>query len=173
MTVWLITHKIYVSLNHFAAHLKLAQCCKSTVFQFKKFKTKKFWNKNWLLFLVFQVHSILFHKDNLVKYKRFSLCCAQSLPTLCSPIDCSWPGSSAHGIFQTRILEKVAISYSRVSFLTQGSNPCLRCLLHWQMDSLPLVPSGKLWIPVRHPTSYLCLIWQILLLAPLTLFSGS
>ena len=28
-------------------------------------------------------------------------------------------------------------------FLTQGSNPQLLCLLHWQVDSLPLVPSGK------------------------------
>ena len=25
-------------------------------------------------------------------------------------------------------------------FPTQGSNPCLLCLLHWQVDSLPLVP---------------------------------
>ena len=28
-------------------------------------------------------------------------------------------------------------------FLTQGSNPPLLCLLHWQGDSLPLVPPGK------------------------------
>ena len=37
---------------------------------------------------------------------------AQSCPTLCDPIDCS-PGSSVYGISQTRILEWVAISYSR------------------------------------------------------------
>ena len=30
---------------------------------------------------------------------------AQSCPTLCNPTDCSLPGSSVHGIFQTRILE--------------------------------------------------------------------
>ena len=29
-------------------------------------------------------------------------------------------------------------------FPTQGSNPCLLCLLHWQAVSLPLVPPGKL-----------------------------
>ena len=34
---------------------------------------------------------------------------AQSCPTLCDPMDCSLPGSSAHGIFQARILEWVAI----------------------------------------------------------------
>ena len=28
-------------------------------------------------------------------------------------------------------------------FPTQGSNLCLLCLLHWQVDSLPLVPPGK------------------------------
>ena len=36
----------------------------------------------------------------------------QSCPTLCNPMDCSPPGSSVHGIFQARILESVAISYS-------------------------------------------------------------
>ena len=40
---------------------------------------------------------------------------AQWCPTLCNPMDCSWPGSSVHGIFQTRILERVAISFSRGS----------------------------------------------------------
>ena len=40
---------------------------------------------------------------------------AQSCPTLCNPIDCSPPGSSFHGILQSRILEWVAISLSRES----------------------------------------------------------
>ena len=44
-------------------------------------------------------------------------------------MDCSPPGSSVHGISQARILEWVAISFSR------GSDPRL---LHWQADSLPL-----------------------------------
>ena len=33
--------------------------------------------------------------------------------TLCDPMDCSPPGSSVHGIFQARILEWGAISFSR------------------------------------------------------------
>ena len=37
----------------------------------------------------------------------------QSCPTLCDPLDCSPAGSSVHGIFQARILEWVATSYSR------------------------------------------------------------
>ena len=36
----------------------------------------------------------------------------QSCPTLRNPMDCSLPGSSAHGIFQARVLEWVAISFS-------------------------------------------------------------
>ena len=39
--------------------------------------------------------------------------CAQSSPTLCDPMDYKPPGSSVHEIFQARILEWVAISYSR------------------------------------------------------------
>ena len=42
----------------------------------------------------------------------------QSCPTLCDPIDGSLPGSSAHGIFQARVLERVAIEAILV-----GSNP--------------------------------------------------
>ena len=37
---------------------------------------------------------------------------AQSCPTLSDPMDCSLPGSSVHGIFQARVLEWGAISFS-------------------------------------------------------------
>ena len=40
---------------------------------------------------------------------------AQSCPTLCDPVDCNLPGSSVHEIFQARILEWVAISFSKGS----------------------------------------------------------
>ena len=36
----------------------------------------------------------------------------QACPTLCDPMGYSLPGSSVHGIFQARILEWVAISFS-------------------------------------------------------------
>ena len=39
----------------------------------------------------------------------------QLLYTFCNRMDCSPPGSSVHGIFQERILEQVAISYSKGS----------------------------------------------------------
>ena len=50
---------------------------------------------------------------------------AQSCPTLCDPMDCSLPGSSAHGIFQTRVLEWVAISVSRGSSQPRDLTPGL------------------------------------------------
>ena len=43
----------------------------------------------------------------------FVCVCAQSCLTLRNPMDCSLPGSSVHGIFQARILEWVAIPFSR------------------------------------------------------------
>ena len=50
------------------------------------------------------------------------------------------PGSSVHEISQARILEWVAISFSRGSSQPLGSNPCLP---HWQVGSLPLSHQGS------------------------------
>ena len=44
------------------------------------------------------------------KWREVTLC-----PTLCDPLDCSLLGSSIHGIFQARVLEWVAIYFSRGS----------------------------------------------------------
>ena len=38
---------------------------------------------------------------------------AQLCLTLCAPMDCSLPGSSVPGILQARLLERVAIPFSR------------------------------------------------------------
>ena len=40
---------------------------------------------------------------------------AQLCPTLCDPVDCNLLGFSVHGILQARILEWIAISFSRGS----------------------------------------------------------
>ena len=59
---------------------------------------------------------------------------AQSCPTLCDPMD-----YTVHGILQLRILEWVAIPFSRVSSQpeTEPRSPAL------QVDSLPSEPAGK------------------------------
>ena len=46
---------------------------------------------------------------------------AQLRPTLSDPMDCSLPGSSAHGIFQARVLEWGAIAFSKYSKVKIGN----------------------------------------------------
>ena len=61
---------------------------------------------------------------------------------LCNPMDCSPPGSSVHGTLQVRILEGVAISFSRGSFQPRDQTgvSCVSC--NWQVNSLPLSHLG-------------------------------
>ena len=47
--------------------------------------------------------------------EKIEVLVTQLCPTLCNPVDCSPPGSSVHGISQARVLEWVAISFSRGS----------------------------------------------------------
>ena len=49
------------------------------------------------------------------KVKRVEVLVAYSCPTLCDPMGCSPLGSTVHGIVQARILEWVAVSFSRIS----------------------------------------------------------
>ena len=81
-----------------------------------------------------------------------SVVCNSAFPWTVGP-----QGSSVHGICQARILEGVAISFSRGSSrLRDGTHIfCIgRCVLHWQTDSLPLAP------PVK-PTVNSC--WSIIM----------
>ena len=60
---------------------------------------------------------------------------AQSCLTVCDPMDCSIPGFSVHGIFQARVLEWGAISFSRGSSRpsewTWFSHTAGRCFTLW------------------------------------------
>ena len=55
------------------------------------------------------------------------VCCAQLCLTLCDPVDYSPSSSSVHGISQARILELVAISFSRESS-QPGDRTCISCI---------------------------------------------
>ena len=57
----------------------------------------------------------------------------QLCPTLCNPMDCSPPGFSVHKILQARILEWVAISYSRGSSWPKDLTCvcCVFCIDRW------------------------------------------
>ena len=85
----------------------------------------------------------IFHIDIIFVcglFPAFTLCLSlcmysvdQSCPTLCDPMNCSLPGSFAHGIFQARILQWSAISYSRASSRPRGWThvSCVSCIGRW------------------------------------------
>ena len=77
----------------------------------------------------------------------FLVLVAQLCPALCDLMDCSLPGSSIHGILQTRILEWLASPFSRGSSQPrdQTQSPAL-----WA-DSLP---SGRLRCKKREEINY-------------------
>ena len=60
------------------------------------------------------VYSFSLERDRPLESK-VKVLVAQSCPALCGPRDCSRPGSSVHGSSQARILEWVAIPFSRGS----------------------------------------------------------
>ena len=58
---------------------------------------------------------------------------AQSCPTLCDPMNCGPPGSSAHGILQARVLEWVAMPSSRGSSWPRDQTliSYVSCIVRW------------------------------------------
>ena len=89
--------------------------------------------------------------DN-VRYKqacksgiKIDMCCAWSLSRvrLCNPVDCDRSGSSAHGTFQARILEWVAISFSEGSSQPRNQTHVSCCFLHCRRILYPVEPFGK------------------------------
>ena len=80
---------------------------------------------------------VLHHLPELVHTKSL-----QSCQILCDPMGHSLLSSSVHGILQARTGAGCRVPLQEI-FSTQGSNPSLLCLLHWQAGSLPLVPPGK------------------------------
>ena len=73
--------------------------------------------------------------ENRLVVTRACYCClaAHLCPTLCDPMHCSPPGSSVHVISQARILEWVAISFSKGSSRPRDQTfiSCIgRCILY-------------------------------------------
>ena len=58
-------------------------------------------------------YAIISYESSLPGHGCVCVLVTQSCPTLCDPMNCSSPGSSVHGILQARVLEWVAISFSR------------------------------------------------------------
>ena len=79
---------------------------------------------------------------------------AQLCLALCNPMDCSLPGYSVHRILQARILEWVAISFSRGS-----SQPGIKPRSPWVLQE-PWFPSKKLQADSLPPKPQLLLLYS-------------
>ena len=119
---------IYIALSYSFPSFEPASCsisgsnwCFLARMQFSQWTGKVVWYshlfKNFSQFFV--IHIVKGFRSE-VKWSEVT----QSCPTLCDPMDYSLQGSSVHGIFQARVLEWVAISFSK-GFPTQGLNPGL------------------------------------------------
>ena len=90
-------------INLYTLYLKMTLACMSSVW----LKVRSpFWGRE-AYFYYFLVRSIQ------VKWSEVTQWC----PTLCDPMNYSLPCSSVHVLFQARVLEWVAISFSRGSSL--------------------------------------------------------
>ena len=82
----------------------------------------------------------------------------QSCPTLCDPMECSPLGSSVDGILQARILEWVAISFSRGCSQprdwTQVSCTAGRCFNLWDTREAPLHIYVFVYVYIHHMYMY-------------------
>ena len=91
---------------------------------------------------VFVAASRIFHCDTWALYLwHAGVQSIQSCSTRCNPMDCSLPGSSVHGIFLTRILEWVAMPFSRGSSRPRDRNHISSIgrwfLNHWTTREVP------------------------------------
>ena len=68
--------------------------------------------KRYIQFLIPGLDNITLYGKGCDPVKDLVCVCAQSCLTLCSPMDCSPPGSSVHGTCPARILEWAPTSYS-------------------------------------------------------------
>ena len=98
--------------------------------------------------------------QHLLRASLISVLVTQSCLTLCDPMDYSPPGSAVHGILQARILEWVAIPFSR-DLPNPGIKPRSPAL---QADSLPLNHHGS---PIESRGSFFVLGMLVIILTKL------
>ena len=84
-----------------------------------------------------------------------------SRPTLCDSMDCSPLGSSAHGILQARIVEWVAISYSRGSFRPSDWTHIYRIAVRFLTTAPPgLKMLCSTWSHILQQNSLSLFLWR-------------
>ena len=85
---------------------------------------------------------------------------AQSYLTLCNPMGHRLPDFSVHGIFQTRILESVAISYSKVLSCLSPKTSQKWWMFVVKLCFCPVTQSGKSLFP-NNSLSSVSILFQI------------
>ena len=130
----------------------------------------------WQFYISCVFHYIHFKIFVLVLWKKHHgwfacVCvCTQSFLTLCNSMDCISPVSTAHGIFQARILGQVTTSY-----LKGSSQPrvwthvsCVSCIGRWILyhcitwEAFDMVPTtfDGIWIKFDKSSHSICrLLW--------------
>ena len=126
--------------------------------------------KNWLItvantdiiyllvFLMFYWLHIYWSWLSPVLFLLHACMHTQSFPTLCNPMDCSLPGCSVYGIFQARILEWVANSFSRGSSWPWDGT-CISCVSCTGRQVLTSWATGEAWnlLPYcKYVRNYFC-----------------
>ena len=105
------------------------------------------WTMYKFLYKVPEELSIILH----VFISLFCVFVVQLGPTLCNPMYCSLPGSPVHGISQARILEWVAISFSRGFSQSRDQNP--DSYIDWQILYLWATGSAQ-WSLAGYSSQY-------------------
>ena len=102
-----------------------------------------------------------------IKYSFFFLrrnrvrVCVLSSPTLCYPKDCSHQVPLTMEFSRQEYWSGLPFLLLQGIFLTQGSNQCLFCLLHWQVNSLPLCHLGSPRVCAVSPKSWLSIFLHL------------
>ena len=89
---------------------------------------------------------------------EYSVLVAQSCPTFRNIMDYSPCQAPLSRDFPGKNTAVDCCALLQGIFLTQGSNPCLLRLLHWQTCSLPLAPPGKLILRYSQLTNNIVIV---------------
>ena len=119
--------------------------------------------------------ALLYSASQILHFLQVEKCVSCSVVSNSLPsMDCGPPGSSIHGILQARILEWVAISFSRGIFPTQGLTPgllhCRQILYHlscqgsWSMATLHQIILSESLLPTA--ASHFKPLCHILIILP-------
>ena len=86
-----------------------------------------------------------------IKKKKKKVLVTQSCPALRHPMKCNPSVSSVHGILQAKLLEWVAIPFSRGSFQPRGPLHCRQILYHLSHYGVLQLKTKKKRIFLKNP----------------------